>query len=121
MPHRILLAESERAARLALEELLRDEGYRVTSASNGAEALAELEATGADLLLLDLIVATAGAEAFLDRVRSQHPELPTILMVSLPADEPRVAQALQDPSIKAIPKPLDLDSLFDAVQTALAS
>jgi len=119
-PHRILVAEAEHAARSALEELLGDEGYLVTSTSNGADALAALDAIGADLLLMDLVMALGDGESLLASVRSRYPEMPTILMTGLPPDEPRVTNVIQDPAIEAIHKPVDLEALFEAVEAALS-
>jgi len=117
-PHRILLADAEHTARSALEELLREEGYRVTPASNGAEARAALEAHVADLLLMDLSLALADGEALLEIVRARYPEVSTILMTGFPPYEPRVAHVLQNPNVEIIRKPVDLQTLFDAVDLA---
>jgi CheY-like chemotaxis protein len=55
----ILVVDDEASARNALSRLLRREGYQVETAGNGREALAALEAPGAqrpDLVLLDLMM-----------------------------------------------------------------
>ena len=51
---RILVADDEAAIRFTLEIMLRRHGYTVTTASNGAEALALVEQQPFELLLLDL-------------------------------------------------------------------
>ena len=51
---RILVADDEAAIRFTLEMMLRRHGYTVTTASNGAEALALVEQQPFELLLLDL-------------------------------------------------------------------
>ena len=51
---RILVADDEAAIRFTMEILLRRHGYTVTTASNGAEALALVEQQPFELLLLDL-------------------------------------------------------------------
>jgi DNA-binding NtrC family response regulator len=51
---RILVADDEAAIRLTMEILLRRHWYTITTASNGAEALALVEQQPFELLLLDL-------------------------------------------------------------------
>ncbi|HMK73502.1 MAG TPA: response regulator, partial [Myxococcaceae bacterium] len=51
---RILVVDDERNARDALRNLLTDEGYAVSEASDGIEALATLREEGADVILADV-------------------------------------------------------------------
>src|SRR5699024_8700022 len=53
---RILIIEDEDSYREALAFMLRKEGFDVSSAPDGAAGLAEFDATGADLVLLDLMM-----------------------------------------------------------------
>ena len=55
---RILLVEDNHDIREALAETLRDHGYDVSEATNGQEALAQLESLGEHpcLVLLDLLM-----------------------------------------------------------------
>ncbi|MGH3098548.1 MAG: response regulator [Streptosporangiales bacterium] len=53
---RILVVEDEESYSEALDFLLTKEGYEATVADNGSDALAEFARTGADLVLLDLML-----------------------------------------------------------------
>lgn len=53
---RILLIEDEQSYRDATSFMLRKEGFDVITAADGAEGLAEFDRTGADLVLLDLMM-----------------------------------------------------------------
>ena len=53
---RILVVEDEESYRDPLSYLLRKEGYEVAVAGTGPEALEEFERSGADLVLLDLML-----------------------------------------------------------------
>lgn len=53
---RILVVEDEESYSEALDFLLTKEGYEVAVADNGSDALAEFARTGADLVLLDLML-----------------------------------------------------------------
>jgi len=94
MPHkvaidacRVLVADDDTGIREALAELLGDEGFRVTVARNGQEAL-ELcrSVTPPDLVLLDMQMPVMDGLGFL-RVRDADPQLsriPVCLMTALP-------------------------------------
>nr|WP_255621967.1 response regulator transcription factor [Tessaracoccus sp. OS52] len=53
---RILIIEDEDSYREALTFMLRKEGFDVSSAPDGATGLAEFDSSGADLVLLDLMM-----------------------------------------------------------------
>ncbi len=53
---KILIIEDEDSYREALSFMLRKEGFEVTSAPDGAAGLAEFDRSGADLVLLDLMM-----------------------------------------------------------------
>lgn len=52
----VLVVEDDAAMRELLEQLLLGEGYSVTTAQNGAEALAHMRETPVRLVLLDLLL-----------------------------------------------------------------
>jgi PAS domain S-box-containing protein len=78
----ILLAEDESTLREAICESLTALGYRVIEAADGLEALAAIERDQAeiDLLLTDAVMPNMGGLDLIQRVRSSHPELKTMLM-----------------------------------------
>src|SRR5574341_1564104 len=84
---RILIVDDDRALRHALAALLRDAGYRVTQAADGASALAMLEEEPAELVLLD--VGLPGMDG-LDVLRAlrQRPLPPSVVMMTAD-DTPR--------------------------------
>jgi two-component system alkaline phosphatase synthesis response regulator PhoP len=56
MNESILLIEDEEALRMTLEDRLRNEGYRVDQAADGAEGLEKATTLAYDLLILDLML-----------------------------------------------------------------
>jgi two-component system response regulator RegX3 len=72
---RILVVEDEESFSDPLSYLLRKEGYEVVVAETGTEALEEFERSGADLVLLDLMLpGTSGTEVCRQlRARSSVP------------------------------------------------
>src|SRR5690606_21148025 len=72
---RVLVVEDEESFSDALSYLLRREGFEVSVAATGPEALAEFDRTGADVVLLDLMLPEmSGTEVCRQlRTRSQVP------------------------------------------------
>lgn len=56
MGKRILIADDEPNIVVSLEFLMRQRGYDVKAVSNAEDALAELDKSGADLVLLDVML-----------------------------------------------------------------
>jgi len=54
MSRRVLVVEDDEAIRQTLVDVLEDGGYRVDGASDGAEAIQQMERRRPDLVLLDL-------------------------------------------------------------------
>lgn len=85
---RILVADDDKNTRRLMQALLQAEGYEVTTAENGAEALEVIERETVDLVVLDIMMPEMDGYEFTRTVRETNAELP-ILMVSakqLPAD-----------------------------------
>ena len=73
----ILLVEDEPAVRKMISEVLRRQGYAVTEASNGAEALSMAQGQtneAIDLLLTDVVMPLMGGVELADHIRKLHPE-----------------------------------------------
>jgi CheY-like chemotaxis protein len=113
-PARILLVEDDFAIRETIAELLAEEGYRVTSAANGAEALAMLEESDAPaLILLDLMMPVMNGFEFLRRWNAE-PSLAAVPVIVLTARRP-----VDVPGHEIVYKPFHLDALLGAVARRL--
>ncbi len=76
----ILVVDDEKNVQLLYEEELLEEGYQVLTASNGLEALKELEQhQEIDLVLLDVKMPVMDGSEFLRRVRQFNTELPILI------------------------------------------
>jgi chemosensory pili system protein ChpA (sensor histidine kinase/response regulator) len=72
VPARILLVEDTHIVREPLGRLLRAEGFEVTVAADGAEAMAALQDRSPDLVLLDVLMPRMDGIAFLSSLRSDE-------------------------------------------------
>jgi two-component system, OmpR family, phosphate regulon response regulator PhoB len=79
---RILLVEDDRYLRRACETALRQRGFTVASAVEGAEALTAIEASAPDLVLLDLLMPkVTGLEVLRAlRARAETRALPVLIL-----------------------------------------
>lgn len=93
-----------------MELLLTDEGYSVMLASNGAEALTQIEALAPCLILLDMRMPVMDGWEFAARYRkSSGPHAPIIVMTA--AHDARLrADAIEANDF--IAKPFDINQLL---------
>jgi signal transduction histidine kinase len=113
----VLIIEDDAEIRETLDGLLRVEGYDVSTASNGLEALQRLRAgTHADVILLDLMMPVMDGWQF--RVQQKRdPQLAGTPVIAISADStPKAAAIDADAYLK---KPVDYDTLIDTIERTL--
>jgi CheY-like chemotaxis protein len=115
---RVLVVEDDRAIREVITDVLDDHGFSVASAGNGEEALAELDRSVPDVVVLDLLMPVmhgwAFMESYADKTRGA---LIPIVVVSVNPILPRSFDALG--VRRCIGKPFAVDDLIGAVEDAL--
>jgi len=104
---RVLVVSPFPAERSALDELLRDEGYDVSSWATRAEALAVVATSRPDVIIADAQVSGFDGSALLRELASLGPPPHTILLC------PRSNHGLAPPGVVCLTKPIDLAQLFD--------
>jgi len=114
----ILVVDDEQIQRAILAEVLREEGYQVVEAADGATALQRVNGGGIDLILTDVRMPGISGEELLAKVREERPHLPVLLITAHDTVEQAVA-AMQAGAFSYIPKPINLDGLLVQVQRAL--
>lgn len=95
-------------------ELLSREGYEVIRAFSGGEALAVLEETTPDLVLLDLMMPGLSGEQVLPKIR----DIPVIVM-SAKADVGSKVNLLLSGAVDYVTKPFDTKELLARIQVQL--
>jgi CheY-like chemotaxis protein len=118
-----LIVEDEGDLRLMTRMILESRpGYEVIEAENGAEALALLDRSDVDLILLDIRLPDMEGWDILDHLTEQgrFPELP-VVMVSAHSTPSTAERALREGVRAYVTKPFTSDELFDAIARALAA
>lgn len=113
---RVMVVEDDAETRELIAEVLRDDGYVVQTAANGAEALATLR-TGSmppTLILLDLMMPVMSGWQFLDE-RATDPRLARIPVLVLSADPTRQLASSRG-VVAVVGKPFDLPRLLKLVR-----
>ena len=86
-PAKILVVDDEEAVRAILSRILEAEGYEVSQARNGREALEALTRNGrVDVVLTDVVMPQLGGRELVDRLAAEYPGLPVIWMSGHPRD-----------------------------------
>lgn len=118
MSSSICLVDDEPAILNALSSILEDEGYQVTLAKSGVEALKIIKADPPDLVLLDIWMPELDGLETLKRAKQQCPNLPVIMM----SGHGSVETAVKSTKLGAydyLEKPLDLQKVTILVKNAL--
>ena len=117
---RILLVEDEVELLDVLTEHLEREGYAVTRAVDGEEALRRVQNERPDLVLLDLGLPGLRGFDVLQRLREDHPRVPVVMLTGLD-DEAEARRTLQMGAVDYIRKPFELAHLNRVVQAAIGN
>jgi len=78
---RVLVVEDEDSYRDPLTYLLRREGFEVSEAATGTDALAEFDRTGADIVLLDVMLPGVSGTEVCRRIRATS-NVPVIMVTA---------------------------------------
>ncbi len=113
-PASVLIVEDEANMRMTLTDILRDEGYEVSAAACGEEAVEMCSKRGYDVVLMDVrMPGMDGVEAF-RRIRNHAPGIRVIMMSAYSVDELKEA-ALDEGAIAFLAKPLDVEQLIKLI------
>jgi len=111
---RILVVDDEKSMRVTLAAILRDEGYEVTTAAMGEEAVELCSKVNFDVVLMDVrMPGMDGVEAF-RQIRRHQEGVRVILMSAYGMDALRDA-ALDEGAIAFLAKPLNVEKVIGLV------
>ncbi len=113
----ILLADDDHAVRRVFQFKLEKLGHDVVTASDGASALAALEAERFDVLVSDIRMPGMDGIELLERAQSVQPHIKVIL-ITAHATVSQAVQAVKLGAFDYITKPFEDDELFTAIDRA---
>lgn len=118
-PHHILVVDDQRGVRQLLETLFNEEGFKISTAGNGLEAIRIVEKEILDLILMDVKMPVMGGSEALANIKKIRPELPVLMMTAY-ADEEKQKELLRLGAVDCFLKPLDLEQLLEKVYQILS-
>jgi CheY-like chemotaxis protein len=119
---RILLAEDEALAAMAIEDELLREGYEVVVAPDGQAALEAARRALPDLLLTDLRMPRLDGAGLIRALRGLAPGLPVVVMTGYgPPGGAEAFRAEGEGPVRLFSKPLDMDAVLAELRRLLAA
>ena len=116
-PVRILVVDDEQHVRNSLATWFREEGFDVSAAASGKEALATLAREGTNILLVDIKMPGMDGLELQHKVRELAPDATIIIMTAYASVETAV-QALKEGAYDYVVKPFDPESVSRLVRKA---
>ncbi len=113
------MVDDELAARTGLERLLRQDGYTVSLAADGEEALAVVDERAPDCIVSDLRMPRLDGMGLLDALRARSVRVPVIVVTAM-GDLTTAVEAMRKGAEDYLSKPIDVDALTLAIERALA-
>jgi two-component system, NtrC family, response regulator PilR len=117
IPH-ILVVDDELSMRELLEVLLTKEGYRVTCAENGRDAISKIKKIDFDLLLSDIRLGDITGIDVLKAVREENQDT-VVIMISAYATTEAAVEAMNEGAYDFVPKPFNNEELTQTIKNAL--
>lgn len=118
----ILCVDDDRNLSQILSEALRSEGYEVSQAFDGDQALEALSDTPPDLLMLDLILPRRDGFALLEAIRGMDAtvrDIPALIMTGCSPTPENRRRATALGAVELMTKPIALDELLRVVSGAM--
>jgi CheY-like chemotaxis protein len=106
---RVLVVDDDAAVRRSIRKVLEGAGYEVATAADGQDAVIQFAPEHIDLVLLDLNLPVRSGWDVFERLTTQYPFVPIIIVTGLP-DQYQTALAAGVGAL--MEKPIDVATLF---------
>ncbi|MGD8161812.1 two-component system response regulator GlrR [Pantoea alhagi] len=116
---RLLLVDDDPALLKLLGMRLTSEGFQVTTASSGPDALRQLNKEKVDLVISDLRMDEMDGLALFGEIQKLHPGLPVIILTAH-GSIPEAVSATRQGVFSFLTKPVDRDALYKAIDEAMS-
>ena len=116
----ILVVDDDRASRHLTQTILKREGWRVTAAKDGLEALKLLRSRTFDLMLLDVWMPRMNGLELLERLRD-HKGRPKVIVMTSDDAPATLLHAVKEQAFRYVHKPVEPEALLDAVHDTISA
>jgi DNA-binding NtrC family response regulator len=111
----VLLVDDEPDIHVAVGDALRDVGHRITTATNGMEALDLVTTQAFDVMICDVRLPKLDGLTLFRRTRQESPDTSVILMTAFAAIQDAVA-AVKEGAQDYLTKPFEIDEITLRIQ-----
>ena len=118
MSRRVLIVDDEKNIRRTFKMVLESEGFDVSVAETGEEALKVFQKEKPDVVVLDVKLPGIDGIETLRRIKKQEPELP-VIMISGHGTIATAVDATRSGAFDFVEKPLSKERLLVAIRNAL--
>ena len=115
---RVLVIDDDPGVRDYMEALVSRQGYEVTAAADGEEALRNLEISQPDLITLDVVLPGMDGLQTLEKLKQRLPDVP-VVMLSGHGQARNIVEAMRCGASDFLRKPFEVEELELAFQKAL--
>jgi len=115
---RVLVIDDDPGVRDYMEALVARQGYEVSAAADGEEALRNLETTQPDLITLDVVLPGMDGLQTLEKLKQRLPDVP-VVMLSGHGQARNIVEAMRRGASDFLRKPFEVEELELAFQKAL--
>jgi DNA-binding NtrC family response regulator len=116
---KILVVDDEDALRTVLSNELTSEGYDVSTASDGDEAISTIQKSLYDLVLLDIKMPRLNGFEVLKFVKEKHPKTKVVMLTGF-ADLKNAIESKKLGAEDFVSKPYDLVDLLTTIERVLS-
>lgn len=117
-PKKILIVDDQKDLCTALEKIIGQEGYEVSSVFNGKNAIAQIQKDPFDFVILDLKLPGLPGERVFSEIRRLRPKTKIVIMTGHGTIQ-SAAQMMQNGAIHYIQKPFDSRDLLNLLRKEL--
>lgn len=118
MSPRLMIVDDEEKVRKYLSRLVKNRGFQVDTAADGAAALALLRENDFDVVLLDVLMPGIDGIAVLKEIKKIKP-LTEVIMLTGNASVETGIEGMRIGAFDYLLKPVDLDNLYLCLKEAL--
>ena len=119
MTQRVLIVDDEKNIRRTLAMILRSAGYTISEAGSGEDAIAQLERSPVEVVLLDVGLPGQDGLETLDAIKSGGGTTPAVIMISGQATVSTAIEATRRGAFDFLEKPLSKERVLIALRNAL--
>jgi len=118
---RVLVADDDGGICHSLQEILEQDGCKVTTARDGGEALEKIAGGDFDAVITDVVMPNMDGYELFKAIREKHPDLPVLMMTAFHYDKDHIIKRSRVAGLGTVifKKPVDPERLRDALAEAV--